>query len=225
MTTYITVRYCLVGLFFAAIIGTSTAFANTIQTASPDSEADSPSGSFFDLTATQNVKVTAIEAFADAEQSGTTDYSFDIWYRTGSYVGNETSSAGWTMLGPFTGTNLNDGMPVVLTLTTPFSIAAGQTFGFAVSSTQGGFQWTDESGATFSDANLTVSIPSVDNGFDSMPIFAGTVEDHQFAGAVDYQTAGGSTTVPDSGATLSLLVMSLFALVVFPRLNLRLPVR
>ena len=226
--------FCSALCAIALALTLSTASANVIETYDPsgmpgdfdpDDSTTGTAGSFFDLTAINNVNVTAFEAFANSGNSGG-PFSFDIWYRPGTYEGSQGNSTGWTLLETISGTNPDDATPELLTLTTPFMINASQTFGFLISSTQGGFQWYDDGRAELTgDANLTLTVNQTNanggvspaNGFGGTPFDPNDTDNLKaFAGRVHYDAAVAA--VPDTGTTLALFSIALGGLLISSRL-------
>ena len=107
-----------------------------------------------------------------------------VYYKTGTFVGNETNAAAWTYLDSglvaANGAGMIDPIPVDLALT----LSAGQTYGFYVTNNnQTGFLYTN--GTTVgtpwaSNADLTIN---EGNGGD---IFDVTFSPRNFNGAIEY---------------------------------------
>lgn len=117
----------------------------------------------FDLTTSTNaVNVTDIWAtFSTLIGGGTSDVS--IYVRTGTYVGNETSSAGWALHETFTGVQAAHlGNPVRLPLTTPIALSPSTTYGITIAATNSpnGPFCTGAAG-TFSSSNLTITTGAI----------------------------------------------------------------
>lgn len=86
-------------------------------------------GNMFDVVALNTV---TIQSF-DGNLNAGTHATINIWYRTGSHVGFENSSAGWTLIGTATnvvsaGNGVGTPIPLPINLTIP----AGQTYAFYV---------------------------------------------------------------------------------------------
>lgn len=83
----------------------------------------------FDITATNTVTIFCFDANLPALSIG----GYEIYYRTGTYVGSETNSASWTLLGS-AGSILSIGLNSETPLTIPVNliISAGQTYGFYI---------------------------------------------------------------------------------------------
>jgi hypothetical protein len=91
-------------------------------------------GNMFDIVAQQNIEVNAF----DIHLSNTITNTVEIWYKPGTWVGFNTSNAGWTNVVTTTVVGLGNGVltPVPLTFTVP--ISAGQTYGWYVTCNGGG---------------------------------------------------------------------------------------
>jgi hypothetical protein len=91
---------------------------------------DNQSGNMFDISALTDITITG---FVAQPQTGTTSY--EIYYKAGSFVGNETNPSAWTLVGG--ATNLFSSIPntIFLPVTINVTIPAGQTFGWYVTST------------------------------------------------------------------------------------------
>ena len=112
-------------------------------------------GNMFDITALTNVTITHFDAHV-----ATGTHTFEIWYRPGSYVGFQNSSAGWTQLGTATGVvAAGTGVPTPVPIMFAVQIPAGQTYGFYVTSTTGTVSYTNGTavGNVYAqDANIQV---------------------------------------------------------------------
>lgn len=114
-------------------------------------------GCMFDITASQDITITCFDANL---YSGTTA-DYEIYYKTGSFVGSESNAGAWTFLGGTTaltsgGNNVATNIPIPVNV----YIASGQTCAFYVTNTfGGGTSYTDGSAANTilgSDANITI---------------------------------------------------------------------
>lgn len=96
-------------------------------------------GNMFDIVALSNIEVNGFNIHV----SSTIVYTVEVWTRTGSFVGFNTSNTGWTMAGTTTVTGMGTGTltPVPMSFTVP--IAAGQTQAFYVTITSGTFHYTN----------------------------------------------------------------------------------
>lgn len=137
-------------------------------------------GAMFDLTATNTVTVTCFDANLYA---GTAVY--EIYYKAGSYIGNESNAAAWTFVGSATVTSLGAGLPTPLPIPVNIAIPAGQTCSFYVTNTvNGGVNYTTSAaqGLTLaSDASLTMT-----GGVGKVYPFLTTFSYRLFNGTVHY---------------------------------------
>ena len=111
-------------------------------------------GNIFDITATNTVTITSF----DAHPMGNT--TIEIYYRTSPYLGFETSSAGWTLIGSAAVTAQPFGTATPVPVAVNVTIPAGSTYAFYVTSsnTAVSLNYTDgtsEGAAYSSDANIT----------------------------------------------------------------------
>lgn len=111
-------------------------------------------GNMFDMTATNQITISHI----DADLVTTTD--MEIYYRPGTYVGHESSSAGWILAGSASGVVPHSPwtpVPININLT----MNAGETYGWYVTSTINGANLSMLVGSLIgdpasSDANLAI---------------------------------------------------------------------
>jgi hypothetical protein len=110
--------------------GQSTQFSATASDSEPNSLTVSTlnnngctGGNQFDITPSVAVTLTSFDITPDITGTQTVN----VYYKTGTYVGSETTSASWTLLGSYTVTGTADvliNMPV-----TNLPLAAGTTYG------------------------------------------------------------------------------------------------
>lgn len=144
-------------------------------------------GVMFNIVATNTVTIYCIDGNLYV---GTAPY--EIYYRPGTYVGNEGSSAGWTLLGTVNitsnGSNVSTPIPIPINVIIP----AGSTYGFYVTTTvtTGGVNyWGSSSSLTFeTDANI-----SFYGGVGKTYPFGLTYNNRLFSGTVHY---GVGNTLP-----------------------------
>ncbi|XOV69100.1 MAG: T9SS type A sorting domain-containing protein [Fluviicola sp.] len=139
-------------------------------------------GCMFNITAAQDVIITCFDANLYA---GTTA-DYEIYYRSGSYIGNETNAAAWTFVGGTTGlTSAGNNVATNIPIPVNVYIPAGQTYGFYVTNDFGaGTSYTDGTSATNnlgSDANITVY-----GGVGKSYPFGLTFSYREFNGTVHY---------------------------------------
>jgi hypothetical protein len=89
-------------------------------------------GNMFDITVASNF---TLETFAVSMDAGT--WNVAIYYRTGTYVGSETSSAGWTFLdsASITSTTTDAATFYKVPVNLNLPLMAGSTYGFYVTGT------------------------------------------------------------------------------------------
>lgn len=149
-----------IALFATALIPTfsfsqcpSTATLNTAY-----NQNNGQRGCMFTITATNLVTITCFDASLYA---GTTA-AYEIYYKTGTFVGFESNAAAWTLIGSApnvtsAGTNVPTYLPIPVNVTIP----SGQTVAFYVTNTAGGgLNYTDgvaNNSMLASDANITVN--------------------------------------------------------------------
>jgi len=111
-------------------------------------------GAMFDVMAINELTINSFDVNLD---TGITD-DIEVYYKSGTHIGSETTPGDWTLIGTATGiTSAGDGLPTPLNLTLGQTVAAGETAAFYVTTTGGGMNYTDGStvGNTFaSDDNL-----------------------------------------------------------------------
>lgn len=96
-------------------------------------------GNMFDITANTDV---IIETFAVTVGTNAT---IEIYARTGTFVGNTTSSAGWTLVGSGNVTGAGVGNPVEVPVDIAYAMSSGSTHAFYVTANTSGttFSYTD----------------------------------------------------------------------------------
>lgn len=113
----------------------------------------------FDITATNTVNISCFDANLPALSIG----GYEIYFKTGSYVGSETNAASWTLLGAqgsLLSIGLNSATPMSISVSK--TIPAGQTCAFYITASNPilstGLLTTTNSGYTAiaSNADLTV---------------------------------------------------------------------
>lgn len=138
-------------------------------------------GNMFDIVAINDILITGFDGNLDPG-TGTVE----IWHKTGTHVGFETSNAAWTLLGTTSVTSTGNGSATAIPIPLSVPIAAGQTHAFYVHNSNG-VDYTN--GATVGnvlvqDANLQV-LEGSGGGY-----FAVTFSPRNFNGNVHYESAG-----------------------------------
>jgi hypothetical protein len=99
---------------------------------------NSQDGNMFDVVALKNIEVQGVSV-SIGTQSGT----IEVYYRPGTHVGFESSSAGWTLAGSaaVVGAGTNTPTPVPLSLS--IQIPSGQTYALYVTLLSGSMNYTN----------------------------------------------------------------------------------
>jgi hypothetical protein len=152
-------------------------------------------GNMFDVVPANNITFTGV----DMSIQGSGTQSVQVWYRTGSFVGFESSNAGWTQLISTTVTAFGTG---TLTNVSGFNLNmnAGQTYGLYVTTVGGGVNYTNGTtlGNTFaSNSDITVK-EGKGGGY-----FSVSFSPRVFNGRLYYQLPGGGCSGPMTPVTAS----------------------
>lgn len=109
------------------------------------------SGNVFSVTATNTLTIDSFYI------NGSSNSLMEVWYRQGSYIGHESSNAGWTLLGSHTVVSAGMNNPTRLPVG-GLTIPAGQTYSLAVTYVSGSIRYTNGTGSnqTYQDANMTI---------------------------------------------------------------------
>lgn len=198
---YVAVALLLTFLCAPAVLAQcSPAF--TLSTANPNT---GQAGVMFDMEPTGGAPLQ-IESF-DVYVSGTANY--EVWVRSPlqSFVGFQSTTAGWTLLGTTTVTGAGTGSPVPLNLCLGYILQPGGRTGFYVTTVGGGTHWyfqgTSVGAVWQSDANLTIY-----HG-NSGAYFNATISPRCFGGAIHYGFGANRLDVSQSGPGVGDLNVSL----------------
>ena len=141
-------------------------------------------GCMFNINASNTITITCFDASLYA---GTTA-NYEIYFRTGTFIGNESNSGAWTLVGTASGvTSAGNNLPTPIPIPVNVTIPAGQTYGFYITNDFGG-------GTSYTDgvANNTVlaSDPnfSLTGGVGKSYPFGLTFNFRNFNGTVHYTT-------------------------------------
>lgn len=109
---------------------------NNESLATPINSNNGQRGVMFDITANNfNIEINSFDALLYA---GTTA-NYEIYYKSGSYIGSENNAGNWTLLGSVTNlTSLGNSQTTPIPIALNVLIPAGQTFGFYITNDFGG---------------------------------------------------------------------------------------
>lgn len=155
---------------------------STNTTSTVYNENNGQRGCMFDITTTNTITINCFDA---ALYSGTTA-NYEIYYRAGTFIGNESNAGAWTLVGTTTGlTSAGINVPTPIPIPVNVTIPAGQTYGFYITNDiGGGTRYTDGVGNSTllaSDANLSLT-----GGVGKSYPFGLTFNYRDFNGAVHY---------------------------------------
>lgn len=108
-------------------------------------------GAMFDVVPTVNMR---IDSFA-CNIGSTVSESVAVFYRTGTYVGNETNNAAWTLLGSVNVTGAGAGNPTLIPLG-GIQMNAGQTYGIYMTLVSANMDYTNGS-QSFTNTDVTIN--------------------------------------------------------------------
>jgi len=201
--------FCLVTVGFAQIVAddgqtTVNAQGYTPSTLAPGSltttfaGGNGYAGNMFDITPTADMGITAIDVHDQGVGAAST---VDVWYRPGTSVGYEGSSAGWTLMGSYTGVGAGFGLGTYIDMAgNGVTFVGGSTYGMYVNLTSYGvggsrLNYTNGTPTTYSNADLSL----LSNCGKASPDFTGsTFADRIWNGTIYYDSAAGPTlTVSD----------------------------
>jgi len=142
-------------------------------------------GNMFDVVAKgSNIEIQGIDV-----SIGTTSTTIEIYYRPGTHVGFETSSTGWTLAGSAAVTGAGVDMPTPVPVTLSINIPAGQTYGFYVTTTTAGMDYTNGT----SVGNVLVEnadLQILEGKGNSYPFGSSPISTRNWNGTLYYQACG-----------------------------------
>jgi hypothetical protein len=152
-------------------------------------------GNMFDITATADLEITAIDI--NVSSAGTLA-EVDVWYRVGTSVGFEGSSAGWTMLGSYSGTSAGQDLPTFIDMSgNGMTFVGGQSYGMYVDLTSYSTQSIRYTNGlnTYSNADLSLTT----NAGKGSGFSGSTFSPREWNGTIYYDNAGGGLALAVTG--------------------------
>lgn len=122
---------------------------------------NSQSGAMFDIEAESDL---SIQGFSVTVMEGSGIADIEVFYKTGTFVGSEESSASWTSLGTYS--DVDPGKSVFLELPNALDMVSGQTFGIYITRTDGGY-------LRYSNSSNSVGTEFVSNGIMNVKVGTG----------------------------------------------------
>ncbi|MBK8205179.1 MAG: putative Ig domain-containing protein [Planctomycetes bacterium] len=188
----------LVALAMVVLAGTAAAQIQLTTTFASNNGLATGGNMFNITTGSSGITITRFDCNVDA----TTGVDWQIYTRTGTFVGFETNAAAWTLhdtITNTTGAGLNN--PTNVTFNTPLVLNASTTYGIYVSmtTTGAGINYTNVTTPTnYADSNITITVGSACGATQ----FSGLITGRGWNGTV-YYNAGDPTLQPASGSTFS----------------------
>lgn len=150
-------------------------------------------GNMFDFTPNVDMAITGLDFHGRANANS---YNIDLWYRSGTSVGFESTSTGWSLLASGSAINNGSGVGTFVDLSgNGVLFTAGQTYGLYMDNsnytTSGGINYTNTTGPEFySNADATIRTHCGKGN----PAFTGsTFFNRAWNGTIYYDTQGGFT--------------------------------
>ncbi|MEM7185886.1 MAG: proprotein convertase P-domain-containing protein [Bacteroidota bacterium] len=155
------------------------------------------SGNMFDVMPLNDITVNSFDV---NNSDGTVDY--EVYFKTGSYIGSEINAGDWTLVGSAAGvTGAGGGNPTPLGLNMGVALTAGNMYSFYVAQTNGTnhnyINGAAEGALWAADANLEV-YEGVGKGGPAV-FSGGTFRPRNFSGNIVYETAGSLVSSLDFG--------------------------
>ncbi|MFL5765000.1 MAG: T9SS type A sorting domain-containing protein [Bacteroidia bacterium] len=157
-------------------------------------------GNMFDITVASNF---TLETFSVSMDAGT--WNVAIYYRTGTYVGSETSSTGWTFLdsASITSTTTDDTVLYKVPVSLNLPLMGGSTYGFYVTGTNSSSPINYTNGTSVGNVVSSNSYFSIKEGHGGAYPFNLTNSPRVFNGRAHY-CAGIAGIDEVNGTTFSL---------------------
>ncbi|MCC7507962.1 MAG: putative Ig domain-containing protein [Planctomycetes bacterium] len=188
----------LLGLAMVVLAGTAAAQIQLTTTFASNNGLTTGGNMFNITTGASGITITRFDCNVDATTAGV---DWQIYTRTGTFVGFETNAAAWTLhdtITNTTGAGLNN--PTNVTLNTPLVLNASTTYGIYISmTTASGINYTNVTTPTnYADSNITITVGSACGATQ----FSGLITGRGWNGTV-YYNAGDPTLVPATGSSFT----------------------
>ena len=164
---------------------------------------------YFDVTtASQTLSIDSL----DINTSGTGPLTVQVFFKVGTSVGFETTSAAWTLAATATGIGAGLNNPSRVVLDVPLQLTLADTYGIALVSTLG-HNYTNGTGTNqnFSNADLSIALGKASN-----PVFGGTLFSPRIWNGTIYYSpvfvAGGAAIPTTSQWGLLIIGLSFLAI-------------
>ena len=141
-----------------------------IQTTFVSNNSGSAGGAvYFDVTPAANLFVTGFDLNASAADGN--PVTVDVYTRSGTYAGNETNPAGWTVMSTGHGTSAGPDAQTHIELNEPILMLTG-THGMAIVARNFGHRYTNGTGSnqSYSDGSIALAFGSATNAPFSAPV-------------------------------------------------------
>ena len=180
----------------------ANAALNNLSTGLPG--AHQHEGNMFDITALNTVVITDFETYL------TDNSDFEIYYRSGSYVGFENDFTSWTLAGSVSNLTAQPaGVSTLIPLFVNITIPVGETYGFYVTASPGVHQLSTigtSTGTVYaSDANIQVK-----EGTGNVYPFGSITHYRRWNGKINYRAvdAAGGNYLWNTGDTTREITVS-----------------
>jgi len=169
-------------------------------------------GNMFDINALSNIVINAFEG--NITGNGT----IEIYYKTGTYVGSETTAAAWTLIGSTMVTSAGTGVPTLINIPINISISAGQTCGFYFTGNSTGATVAYTNGTAVGAVFVSNSALQITQGVGKAYPFGTTNTPRVWNGIVHYCDSG-STPPPSAMFKGDTLIQCVGGIVTFQDLS------
>ncbi len=163
----------------------------------PFSGGNGSSLNFFDVVGINSIPISGFDGNLDAGAQ-----NVDVYYKVGTWVGSETNSSAWTLVGSSSITSSGNGVPTPLQVNfNGLTIPAGQTYAFCVVAS-GGLDYTN--GGSVGDVLVSnTDLQILEGAGGGLPVFGGSFfTTRNWNGQIHYGYTSCSTYRTEVSATL-----------------------